>query len=383
MPNVIEIIVPKLGMSQGLVTLVEWIKADGEVAVEEEMVAVIETAKVAYHIPAPAGGRVFSIVREKEKAAIGQAIGVIAETREDFERYMNQAAPAGKVPSESEGLFDDRPSLPGGGVELIFGDEAETGASTPETGTGAGWLAPPPQVEIDLTGRRIKERVPFAGMRRTIADNLMYSLHSGAQLTVFSQADLTQLAAYRRELKLDRPEVNITFVDMMVGLLPTALKEYPILNSAIIGDEIILWDECHIGVAVALDGGLVVPVVRQADKKSLPAISREVKKLARRARDGQLAPEDYQGGTFTLSSGGPVEIEFVTPIINPPENAILGLGKIAQRPVVVDGELAVRTTVWLCLTHDHRVIDGVPAAMFLGRLKELMETPALFRKILR
>ena len=381
--SVVEILVPKLGMSQGLVTLVKWAKADGEAAAKGETVAVIETAKVAYDVPAPGDGLVFSLIKEKQKAAIGQPIGVIAESRETYEAYTRTGGAAVEDAAGSGDLFGGETALPSGGVDLVFGGDAYTGGAGSVGGAMPGWTSPPPQVEIDLTGRAIKERLPFAGMRRTIADNLMYSLHSSAQLTVFAQADLTELAAYRQELKLDRPEAKITFVDMMVRLLPTALKEYPIMNSAVVGDEVIVWDEYNIGVAVALDNGLVVPVVRRADKKGLAAISREVKKLARRAREGQLEPEDYQGGTFTISSGGPVEVEFVTPIINPPENAIMGMGRIGPRPVVIDGELAVRITVWLCLTHDHRVIDGVPAAMFLGRFKQLMETPDLFRRILR
>jgi pyruvate dehydrogenase E2 component (dihydrolipoamide acetyltransferase) len=221
------------------------------------------------------------------------------------------------------------------------------------------------------------------GMRRTIADNLMRSLHSGAQLTVVCETDMTDLANFRKELLLDRPDQRITFVDMLVKILSSVLKEFPIINSTISGDEIICWGEYHIGVAVALEGGLVVPVVRNADQKSLVAVSREIKKLARKAHNNALEPEHYQGGTFTLSSGGNVAVDFMTPIINPPENAILGIGRIGPKPAVYQNKLAIRTMTYLCLTHDHRVIDGVPAAMFLGRLKETIENPKEFRKILK
>lgn len=137
------------------------------------------------------------------------------------------------------------------------------------------------------------------------------------------------------------------------------------------------------GVAVALDRGLVVPVVRNADKKGLFSVSREIRKLSEKARSNQLTPEHYQGGTFTLSSGGNVDVDFMTPIINPPQNAILGIGKIGPRPAIYRNQLAVRTMTHLCLTHDHRVIDGVPAARFLGRLKQLVEHPELFETILK
>ena len=202
-------------------------------------------------------------------------------------------------------------------------------------------------------------------------------------MTVVAQTDFSELASLRREFLLDHGGVKITYVDMLVKLLASVLKEFPIINSTVMGDEIICWGEFHIGVAVALEDGLVVPIVRNADQKSLVAVSREIKRLAKKARCNQLEPEHYQGGTFTLSSGGKVDVDFMTPIINPPQNAILGIGKIGPGPMVHNGELAVRTLSHLCLTHDHRVIDGVPAAMFLGRLKETIEHPELFRKILK
>jgi pyruvate/2-oxoglutarate dehydrogenase complex dihydrolipoamide acyltransferase (E2) component len=236
---------------------------------------------------------------------------------------------------------------------------------------------------VSLEGRKILRRIPFIGIRRTIAENLVSSLQSGAQLTVFSETDMTDLARFREELVLDYPDTRITFVDMLVKILAFALKAFPILNSTVVRDEIICWDEYHIGVAVALEEGLVVPVVRDADKKSLVAVSREIKRLSKKARQNELDPGAYQGGTFTLSSGGRVETDFMTPIINPPQNAILGIGKIGPRPSVYQGQLAIRTMTYLCLTHDHRVIDGVPASLFLGRVKEIIERRDLFSKILK
>ncbi len=373
-----EIRVPKLGMSQGLVTVVQWAKSDGESVNEGDPVVVIETAKVAYDVPSPAPGLVFSLAKINTKVRIGDILGVIADSRETFKQYSGGVRPAEKKEG-SAGLFAEEDEEIPAGVRLTFGENAPA----PATGSTPARAASLPQMDIDLTDRWIKSRVPFSGMRRTIADNLMYSLHSGAQLTITALTDLTELAGFREELKLDRPEAKITFVDLLVKLLPTALAEYPILNSAVVGEEIICWDEYHIGVAVALESGLVVPVVRNVDKKSLTAVSREIKKLARKARSGELVPTDYQGGTFTFSSGGDVEVEFITPIINPPENAILGIGKIGPKPAIVNNEIQIRTMTYLCLTHDHRVVDGVPASLFLGRLKELIETPELFRKILR
>ena len=256
------------------------------------------------------------------------------------------------------------------GIRLSFEDEGEEEVA-------------PISPVLDVGDRKILERISFIGMRRTIADNLHASLQTGAQLTIVCEADMTELVRFRKGLMLDYPDTRITFVDMLVKILAFSLKEFPIINSSISGDEIICWGEYNIGVAMALDEGLVVPVVRNADTKSLIKVSREIKTLAKKARNNQLTPEHFEGGTFTLSSGGKVETEIITPIIKPPENAIMAIGKIGPRPAVYQGQLAVRTMTHLCLTHDHRAVDGVPASLFLGKVKEVIEHPRLFEKALK
>ena len=331
----------------------------------------LKTSKVTNEIEAPAAGTVFCIRKIKEKVQIGEVLGVIADSQEEFEEYRKGM----KLDAASaSGIFSEEDEEESWGVHLSFEGEEEISQVSTQ---------PEPSPAIDVGDRVITKRIPFVGMRRTIADNLMGSLHSGAQLTVVCEADMTDLAKFRKELLLDRPDQRITFVDMLVKILAQILKEFPIINSAILGDEIVCWGEYHIGVAVALEGGLVVPVVRNADQKSLVAVSREIKKLARKAHNNTLEPEHYRGGTFTLSSGGNVAVDFMTPIINPPENAILGIGRIGPKPAIYQNELAIRTMTHLCLTHDHRVIDGVPAAMFQGRLKETIENPEEFKKILK
>jgi len=375
----VEIIVPKLGMTQKDITVVKWLAADGEAVSEGQTMVVIETAKVSYEVPAPAAGSVFSLKKVKDKVKIGDVLGVVAESDQELEEYRaGQAqAPARAGAGAGEDDFFGSAAPEGQGIRLSFEGEAPVATQAAQPAP----MAALPTVEVG--DRPVRERIPFIGMRRTIADNMMASLMSGAQLTIVTEVDMTELASFRQELKLDRPEAKVTFVDMLIKLLPEVLKEFPILNSALVGDEIICWGDYHIAFAVALEEGLIVPVVRSVDKKGLFAVSREITKLARLGRSGQLEPEDYQGGTFTLSSGGPVEVEIVTPIINPPQNAILALGKIGPKPAVHEGQLAIRTMTNLCLTHDHRVIDGVPASLFMGRLKEIIQTPESFRKILR
>lgn len=367
-----EIHIPKLGMTQSDITIVELSKKDGDRVVKDEKVAVIETAKVSYEIQAPAAGLIFYLRKVKDKVNIGALLGVVADTVEGFEAFKSNL-PAEKAKADQSMPTDEEEEA--WGVRLSF--EGQAPAARPSRHPAPALPA------VSLEGRKILKKAPFIGMRRTIADNLVASLQTGAQLTVFSEADMTELAAFRQQFSLDYPDTKVTYVDMLVKILSVVLKEFPLLNSAVVGDEIVYWDEYHIGVAVALDEGLVVPVVRDADKKSLVALSREVKRLSKKARQNELDPGAYQGGTFTISSGGKVETDFMTPIINPPQNAILGIGKIGPRPAVYQGQLAIRTMTYLCLTHDHRVIDGVPASMFLGRLKEMIEHRELFTKVLK
>ena len=375
-----EIRVPKLGMVQSDITVIELSRSDGDAVDKDEKVAVIETAKVSYDVYAPAAGRIFYLRRVKDKVASGDLLAVVAESREAFEAFLAGLAPEEKKAPEAAPAAAPQEEEDDWGVTLSFEEEGAAEAAPPARPAPAPSPALP---RVDLEGRKIRKRIPFLGMRRAIADNLVASLQTGAQLTIVSKTDMTGLEAFRKALVLDYPDTKITYVDMLVKILAAALADYPIVNATLVGDEIVVWDEVHMGVAVALEDGLVVPVVRNADRKGLAAVSREIKRLSQKARQNQLGPDDYQGGTFTLTSGGKVETDIITPIINPPQSAILAVGRIAPQPAVHQGELCVRTLTHLCLTHDHRIIDGVPASLFLGRVKEIVETPELFRKVLR
>jgi pyruvate dehydrogenase E2 component (dihydrolipoamide acetyltransferase) len=375
-----EIRVPKLGMIQSDITVIELSRSDGDAVDKDEKVAVIETAKVSYDVYAPAAGRIFYLKKVRDKVASGDLLGVVAESREAFEAFKADLAPEEKKAPEAAPTGAPEEEEDAWGVTLSFEEEGPAEAGPPARPAPSPAPAPPP---VNLEGRKIQKRIPFLGMRRAIADNLVASLQTGAQLTIVSKTDMTGLEGFRKELVLDYPDTKITYVDMLVKILAAALEDYPIVNATLVGDEIVVWDEIHMGVAVALEEGLVVPVVRNADKKGLGAVSREIKRLSQKARQNALGPEDYQGGTFTLTSGGKVETDIITPIINPPQSAILAVGRIAPQPAVHRGELCIRTLTHLCLTHDHRIIDGVPASLFLGRVKEIIESPELFRKVLR
>ncbi len=214
--------------------------------------------------------------------------------------------------------------------------------------------------------------IPFAGMRQAIAEHMVESLHSMAQLTMMMEVDVTELVKLREQVKA---EFDVTYTDLVVKAVAKALKRHPMLNATLIGDEVHQLDSIHIGVAVALQDGLIVPVVRDADKRTVQEIGREVRRLAQGARDGSLSVDEVTGSTFTITNLGTYGIDGFTPIINSPEAAIMGVGRIVERVVVHDDQIARRKMMVLSLTIDHRLIDGATGAEFMRSLKEMIENP--------
>ena len=214
--------------------------------------------------------------------------------------------------------------------------------------------------------------IPFAGMRQAIAEHMVESLHTMAQLTMQMEVDATELVKLRSQLK---SEFDLTYTDLLVKAVARALRGHPLLNASLVGDEIRLLDSIDIGVAVSLNEGLIVPVVRDADRRTVQEIAGEARRLAQGAREGRLSVDEVTGSSFTITNLGSYGIDGFTPIINSPEVAILGVGRIVERPVVLEGEIAKRSMMVLSLTVDHRVVDGAPAAEFLRTLKGLIENP--------
>jgi pyruvate dehydrogenase E2 component (dihydrolipoamide acetyltransferase) len=218
--------------------------------------------------------------------------------------------------------------------------------------------------------------IAYAGMRQAIGETMVESLHSMAQLTLTSQADVTSLVDLRSVLR-QRWGAPISYTDLIVKAAATALHEHPLLNSTLVGNEILLREEINIGVAVALDQGLIVPVVRDADRRSLPEIHQALQDLALRAHAGTLLVDEVTGGTFTVTNLGMHGVDSFTPIINPPEVAILGVGRITEHLVLANGQVAARSKMALSLTIDHRIVDGAPGAAFLRTVVQFLEHPAL------
>jgi pyruvate dehydrogenase E2 component (dihydrolipoamide acetyltransferase) len=223
------------------------------------------------------------------------------------------------------------------------------------------------------------KREPVSGLRRVIADRMAHSAHSTAAVTLTTEADATELVRIRQDKK-DDPYADVapSYNTLLVKLVARALVEHPALNASLDGETIITWPQVNIGVAVDTERGLVVPVIREAADKSVGQLAGEMNELLPRAKAGKALPDELTGGTFTITNLGAFEIDAFTPIINPPECAVLGVGRLVDRYVVVDGVPAVRTMMALSLTFDHRLVDGGPAARFLQRIKQLVERPYLW-----
>jgi len=409
----VQIVAPKLGMSMSDVTMVEWKVKEGEKVEKGIVVLVIETEKTEWNVEAGASGFLHILLQEGAKAKIGQVVGLIAETKEEFEKIQKETPPQALVAEVKEvpppGAIEGKPQAAGvatgEGERIRISPIARKMAEeqmidiTRIKGTGPDGrivkediekalekqtkgVAPPEEVMRALfQGRKVKQTIPIKGMRRVIAERMVSSLSNSAQLSFLGKFDVTELIQFRKAL-LNREKaigVSVTYTEILVYVIARALKDHPDINVSLIENEIKVWEDINIGVAVALGKeGLLVPVVKQADKKSLVEISQEVKTLAEKAREGKILPDEVTGGTFTLTSIGAIGVsDYQTPVINQPESAILGTGPIRDEPVVKNGQIVIAPMMPYSLTIDHRVINGFGAEQFLASLKELVETPGL------
>ena len=233
---------------------------------------------------------------------------------------------------------------------------------------------------VPQVGARPDRVIPLAGMRKAVADNVSRSARTAPHVTLVSEVDMSECVKLRKQIlpEVEKTHgVKISFTDIIIKAVARAIDDFPIVNATLENDQITIHGEINVGVAVALPDGLIVPVVRDARSKGIAQISIEVKQLAEKARSGSLTPNEYQGGTFTISNLGTYGVDVFNPIINPPQVAILGVCRIVEKPIAVGGQVEVRPTMNLCLSFDHRAMDGAPAAEYLARLKHILENPYL------
>jgi pyruvate dehydrogenase E2 component (dihydrolipoamide acetyltransferase) len=382
---------PKFGLTMVEGTIQQWFKNEGDAINEGDALFEVETEKVLYEVESTAGGTVAKLLYGLEAVVpVGLPVAVIAEAGEDVAevaaRYSD-GAPAPQAATSPAGS-----PTPGTGSAAAAPAAAATNGKrapvTPAarklaaehnidtarlTGTGPGGRITREDVQqaIDAGAQTPAEAqsIPLRGMRKVIAERMHKSLQDTAQLTITTEVDVTQLIERREEV---RREFNTTYNDFIIQACAHALLRHPRMNASLEGDAIQLHSAIHVGFAVALDEGLIVPVVHDADKKPLKTIAQEARSLAEKARAGELKLEEVSGGTFTVSNLGMAGVDAFTPIINSPQTGILGVGRIVDKPVVYQGEIAKRSMLVLSLTFDHRVIDGAPAGAFLGSVADLL-----------
>jgi pyruvate dehydrogenase E2 component (dihydrolipoamide acetyltransferase) len=397
-----KVIVPKLGMSTEPITLVEWKANEGDQVEKGSVVLVVETEKIQHDVEAEASGFLHILVEAGKEAPIGSAAGIIVATKEELEALKKgkgvaaaevKEAPPAEAPVEAEKERIAISSVARKMAEEHMIDITKVAGSGPEGRIVkediekeiAEKAAPPVAAAADLyQGRKVKSKLPLTGIRKAIAEHMHRSLAVSAQLTVMGEMDVAELVKLRKKLVAQEEKLGarITYTDLMVAAVARLLKEYPLVNASLIGNEIVQWEDINVSVAVALEEGLIVPVVRNADQKSLVEISKEVRTLAKKARERALAPEQVQGGTFTITNLGAMGggYRFETVIINQPEAAILGTGGITDRAVVREGKIVVRPIMTYYLTYDHRVFTGAVAAAFINSLIELLAKPETLAK---
>ncbi len=385
----IDILVPTLGESITEATVATWLKKEGEAVALDEPIVELETDKVTLEVNSPAAGVIKSIsVQEEDTVEVGALIGQIAEgegavaapaPKQEATTPVPTTPTAAPAPSSK-----DMHSALSPAVSKMTADQGLNPQSIPGTGkdnritkgdvldfvaSGGAQAAP--------TGPR-EERVKMSRLRQKIAERLKEAQNTAAMLTTYNEVDMTNVMALRGEYKdafQKKHGIKLGFMSFFVKACITALKELPAVNAEIDGKDIVYKNHYDIGVAVGTPQGLVVPVVRDADQLSFAGVEGTIVDLGKKARDGKLSMNDLMGGTFTISNGGVYGSLLSSPIINPPQSAILGMHKIQQRPVVIDGQVVARPMMYLALSYDHRIIDGREAVTFLVRVKENIEDP--------
>lgn len=437
-----KITIPKWGLTMKTGKITKWFKNEGDPVRKGEAFFEVETEKITNTVESTAEGVVFQIVVPAGTTVpVGTVVAVVAEAGEQPERIEGlqageaiaapekpraktqpekpkekafvQASPAARRLAKELGV--DLTLVPGSGpegrvTEADVKKVHEEGPPRPKItplaeemarqagldisqiqGTGEGGKITKEDVQRVLAGSPEApaeqqealggvKSVPYSGMRRAIAANMYNSLHNTAQLSVFTEVDITEalrwLDSVRAEYAKDE-SVRVSLNDIVILVTSRALKRFPMMNSNLVGDEILLFDDVNMGVAVALPEGLIVPVLRRADKKDLLTIGREARILAKKAREGSLSVDEVTEGTFTITNVSMFQVDGFTPILKPPETGILGVGRLRKKPAVVGDQIAIRSMMFLSLSFDHQVVDGAPANEFLQTVARYLENPYL------
>ena len=383
----IEVKVPQLSESVSEATLVAWHKKVGEAVSRDENLIDIETDKVVLETPAPADGVLAEIIKaDGASVTSGELIARIdtsakasAAKTQDAAVAPSAAAAAPAVSPAARKILEEKGIAPsevkGTGKGGLITKEDAVAARAPSV-TAA---VPAASVNIPAAGGRIEERVPMTRLRARIAERLLQSKNENAILTTFNEVNMAPVMALRKQYgeKFEKTHgVRLGFMGFFVKAAVAALKRYPILNASVDGNDIVYHGYVDIGIAVGSPRGLVVPILRDADQLTVAEIEKQIAEFGAKAKEGRLSIEELTGGTFSISNGGVFGSLFSTPIINPPQSAILGIHATKDRPVAENGQVVIRPMNYLALSYDHRIIDGREAVLGLVAMKEALEDPA-------
>lgn len=408
--NTVQVKVPELSESVSEATLLEWKRKPGDIVAADEILIEIETDKVVLEVPSPAAGQLAEIRAQNGQTVVsGEVIAVIDTDASVSASASTDSSRASSPAPVKETVAEPRVMPSAAAVLAAAGIDAKTVIGTgpgnritkvdalaaaeppvqPQAAEPAPRAVPAPRsaaapapaepIAPDPYGRK-EDRVPMTRLRRRVAERLVQSLAGSAQLTTFNEVDMSAVIALRARYKERferRHGIKLGFMSFFVKAAVYVLEKFPVLNASIDGTDIIYHSYFDIGVAVGTERGLVVPVVRNADQKTFAEIELEIADFAKRAQAGKLSIEELSGGTFTVSNGGVFGSMLSTPIINPPQSAILGIHATKERPVVVNGEIVIRPMNYLALSYDHRLIDGREAVLGLGAMKAALEDPAV------
>ncbi|MEY3737384.1 MAG: 2-oxoglutarate dehydrogenase complex dihydrolipoyllysine-residue succinyltransferase [Bacteroidota bacterium] len=390
----IEIKVPAIGESISEVTLLKWTKKDGDYVERDEVIAEFESEKATFEVNAEQAGVLTTLGKEGDTLLIGDVLAKIDETAERPAAAAVPAAPAAPAPvaPKSEApvaaIPNDVKATPV--ASAIIADKKVDPTAITATGTGGKILKQDVLEALshpgkkafagtELNTRNVRQE-KMSALRKTISRRLVESKNTTAMLTTFNEVDMTRIMEVRKQYKDKFKEshgVNLGFMSFFAKACSTALGEWPSVNAYIDGDQIIYHDYADISIAVSTPRGLTVPVMRNVESMSMADVEKTVVMLAGKARDSKLTADDLQGGTFTITNGGVFGSLMSTPIINIPQSAILGMHKIQDRPMAINGQVVIRPMMYLALSYDHRIIDGRESVGFLVRVKELLENPEL------
>lgn len=419
--SVIEMKVPSPGESISEVEIAEWLVSDGDYVEKDQTIAEVDSDKATLELPAEAAGTITLKAEEGDTVEVGQVVCLIDTSAEAPKKEKKPARPAGGEAPKKEEKKEEKSESKEEKKESSTSEEKKETTSKPDPGpsekTYASGVASPAASKImkennvssnqvngtgkdgritkqDVVsamaagfdtsatagwgGTRDKEPKKMSMLRRKVAERLVSVKNEMAMLTTFNEVDMKPIMDLRTKYKkafADHHETNLGFMSFFTKAVTEALNHFPAVNAQIEGKDMIMHNYADIGIAVSSPKGLMVPVVRNAEQMTLAEIEREIKRLAIKARDGKITPDEMAGGTFTITNGGVFGSMMSTPIINPPQSAILGMHNIVERPVAIDGKVEIRPMMYLALSYDHRIIDGKESVSFLVKVKEMLENP--------